>query len=84
MPRDQAGEGIRTRGRNGGRQRAGSGKRGRERAGLRDQVGSEWSARIRWAEERFSGLLNQSHLQVLVKLHFVPNHGHIEFILEAT
>ena len=36
------------------------------------------------AWERFSSLADQSHLQILVKLHFVPNHGHIELILEAT
>lgn len=34
--------------------------------------------------ERFSSLADQSHLQILVKLNFVPDHGHIEFILEAT
>lgn len=44
---------------------------------LRDQVGREQGRSLAiW--------LTPSHLQILVQLHFVPNHGHIQFILETT
>lgn len=46
-------------------------------AGLRDQVGrGKGSGLANW--------LTPSHLQILIQLHFVPNHGHIQFILETT
>lgn len=44
--------------------------------GLKDQSGHG-------AGERFSSLAHPSYLQILVKLHFVPNHSHIQFILDA-